>query len=208
MKKLRSTKKLTLLGVLLAIEILLALTPIGFVPLGFTKATTIHIPVIIGAIFLGPMAGVILGAGFGIMSIIMNTISPSLTSFVFSPFITVGGTAGNMYSLVVALVPRMMIGLSAYYSYKWVSKWDKKGIMAYATAGVVGSLTNTVLVLTGIYLFFGQSYAAAREVAFEALFGVIMGIVGINGIPEAIVAAVIVATLCKVLKSIFKTIGD
>lgn len=205
MNKLKNTKFVTLLGVLLAIEIILAVTPIGFIPLGFTKATTVHIPVIIGAIFLGPVGGLILGSTFGILSIIMNTVSPALTSFVFSPFITVGGTTGNLWSIVVALVPRMMIGITAYYSYKWVKKWNDKGIIAYATAGIVGSLTNTLLVMGGIYIFFGQQYAAAKEVAFEALFGVIIGIIGMNGIPEAIVAAIIVATLCKVLKRIFRT---
>ena len=192
------------MGVLLAIEIIMAFTPLGFVPLGFTKATTIHIPVVIGAIFLGPLAGAILGGAFGILSIIINTVSPALTSFVFSPFITIGGAQGNIWSLVIALVPRMLIGIVAYYSYKWVSKIDKTKVIAYATAGVVGSLTNTVLVMSGIYIFFGQQYAAAKEVTFEALFGVIMGIIGINGIPEAIVAAIIVALVCKVLKSVFK----
>ncbi|MDU6855666.1 MAG: ECF transporter S component [Clostridiales bacterium] len=204
MKKSKNTKFITLMGVLLAIEIIMAFTPLGFVPLGFTKATTIHIPVVIGAIFLGPLAGIILGGAFGILSIIINTVSPALTSFVFSPFITIGGAQGNIWSLVIALVPRMLIGIVAYYSYKWVSKIDKTKVIAYATAGVVGSLTNTVLVMSGIYIFFGQQYAAAKEVTFEALFGVIMGIIGINGIPEAIVAAIIVALVCKVLKSVFK----
>lgn len=204
MKKSKNTKFITLMGVLLAIEIIMAFTPLGFVPLGFTKATTIHIPVVIGAIFLGPLAGTILGGAFGILSIIINTVSPALTSFVFSPFITIGGAQGNIWSLVIALVPRMLIGIVAYYSYKWVSKIDKTKVIAYATAGVVGSLTNTVLVMSGIYIFFGQQYAAAKEVTFEALFGVIMGIIGVNGIPEAIVAAIIVALVCKGLKSVFK----
>ncbi len=204
MKKSKNTKFITLMGVLLAIEIIMAFTPLGFVPLGFTKATTIHIPVVIGAIFLGPLAGAILGGAFGILSIIINTVSPALTSFVFSPFITIGGAQGNIWSLVIALVPRMLIGIVAYYSYKWVSKIDKTKVIAYATAGIVGSLTNTVLVMSGIYIFFGQQYAAAKEVTFEALFGVIMGIIGVNGIPEAIVAAIIVTLVCKVLKSVFK----
>ena len=204
MKKSKNTKFITLMGVLLAIEIIMAFTPLGFVPLGFTKATTIHIPVVIGAIFLGPLAGAILGGAFGILSIIINTVSPALTSFVFSPFITIGGAQGNIWSLVIALVPRMLIGIVAYYSYKWVSKIDKTKVIAYATAGVVGSLTNTVLVMSGIYIFFGQQYAAAKEVTFEALFGVIMGIIGVNGIPEAILAAIIVTLVCKVLKSVFK----
>lgn len=203
MKTFRNTKSLVLVGVLLAIEILLAFTPLGFIPLGITKATTIHIPVIIGAIFLGPVAGGVLGLAFGMMSVIINTITPTLTSFVFSPFYSLGDMQGNILSLVIALVPRMLIGIVAYYSYKFVSKFDKKKVVAYAVAGVLGSITNTILVMSGIYVFFGEQYAAAKGVAFETLFGVIMGIIGINGIPEAIVAAILVSTVGKVLGSIF-----
>lgn len=204
MKTFKNTKFIALMGVLLAMEIILAFTPLGFVPLGFTKATTIHIPVVIGAIFLGPLGGAVLGCAFGILSIIINTVSPALTSFVFSPFITIGSTQGNIWSLVIALIPRILVGITAYYSYNWVSKINKTKIIAYATAAIVGSLTNTVLVMGGIYIFFGQQYAAAKEVAFEALFGVIMGIIGVNGIPEAIVAAIIVTIVCKVLRSVFR----
>lgn len=204
MKSLKDTRFLTLLGVLLAVEILLGSTPLGFIPLGFTKATTIHIPVIIGAIFLGPVGGIILGTTFGILSVIVNTVTPSLTSFVFSPFITIGGTGGNLWSLVVAIIPRMMIGVTAYYAYRWVNRVSKKKELAYITAGVVGSLTNTILVMGFIYMFFGKQYAAAKGISFEALFGVIMGIIGINGVPEAIIAAIIVTGICRVLKGAFK----
>ncbi|MGL4362100.1 MAG: ECF transporter S component [Cellulosilyticaceae bacterium] len=204
MKQLKSTKFLTLISILLAIEILLGLTPLGFIPLGFTKATTVHIPVIIGAIFLGPLGGAVLGFAFGVISIIINTITPSLTSFVFSPFISIGANSGNVWSIVVAILPRMMIGITAYYTYRIMRKISTNKTVAYAAAGIIGSLTNTVLVMSGIYIFFGQQYAEAKEVAFEALFSVIMGIIGINGIPEAIVGAVIVSILCKILKAIFR----
>ncbi|OON97904.1 MAG: ECF transporter S component [Epulopiscium sp. Nele67-Bin005] len=202
--KLKDTKYLTLLGIFLAIEIILASTPLGFVPLGFTKATTVHIPVIIGAITLGPLAGMILGAAFGISSIIVSTVTPSLTAFVFSPFVTIGGVRGNIFSLVIALVPRILIGVTAYFSYKATLKITKKNTVAYATAGVVGSMTNTILVMSLIYTFFGEQYAAAREIEFEALFALIMSIVGINGVPEAIVAGIIVTLVCTALGKVFK----
>lgn len=204
MNTLRNTKSLALLGVLLAIEIILNFTPLGLIPLGFMNATTLHIPVIIGAIFLGPIGGGILGAAFGILSVITNTIRPNITSFVFSPFITISNTSGNFTSLIIAIVPRILIGVVAYYVYKWVSKKCKSKMTAYSLAALVGSLTNTILVMGGIYVFFGSAYAAAKGLAFEALFGVILSVVGINGIPEAIVAAIVVSTICKVLSQIYK----
>ena len=204
MNTLRNTKSLALLGVLLAIEIMLNFTPLGLIPLGFMNATTLHIPVIIGAIFLGPIGGGILGASFGILSVITNTIRPNITSFVFSPFITISNTSGNFTSLIIAIVPRILIGVVAYYVYKVASKKCKNNITAYSLAGLAGSLTNTIFVMGGIYLFFGSAYAAAKGLAFEALFGVILSVVGINGIPEAIVATIVVSTMCRVLSQIYK----
>ena len=60
-------KALTLVGLLAAVEVVLTLTPLGFIPLGVTKATTIHIPVILGAVLLGPAAGAVLGGVFGVL---------------------------------------------------------------------------------------------------------------------------------------------
>lgn len=188
---------MVLIAIFIAIEILLAMTPLGFVPLGVTRATTIHIPVILGAIILGPKAGALLGGAFGLISILMNTYSPTITSFVFSPFYALGDFSGNGWSLVIALVPRILIGVTSYFTFKAVNKLNKNKVFAYMGAGIVGSLTNTIFVMSGIYLFFGRTYAAAKEMPFEALFGFIMTTIGINGIPEAIVAAILTAALGK-----------
>ena len=61
-----------------AIVVLLANTPLGMIQLPIIKATTTHIPVILGAILMGPLAGTILGCVFGICSMINNTIAPAL----------------------------------------------------------------------------------------------------------------------------------
>ncbi|OON96125.1 MAG: ECF transporter S component [Candidatus Epulonipiscioides saccharophilum] len=200
------TKKLTLLSVLLAIEIILSYTPLGFIPLGFMNATTSHIPVIIGAIFLGPIAGGGLGLAFGILSVIRATATPIVTSFVFSPFVSVGEISGNFYSLVIAIVPRILIGVFSYYAYAYCSKLKMKDSLRYAVAGIVGSMTNTIFVMSFIYIFFAKPYASVLGLEVSALFGFIMGIVGMNGIPEAIVASIIVSMLCKILMPIFKKV--
>lgn len=60
-----------------ALIILLAFTPfLGYIPLGFTRATIIHIPVIIGSILLGPKQGAVLGLVFGLTSLVNNTVNP------------------------------------------------------------------------------------------------------------------------------------
>ena len=97
-----------------------------------------------------------------------------------------------------------MIGVTAYYTYKLVRKMDKTKIVAFAAAGVVGALTNTILVMASIYLFFGEQYAAVNHIAVGALFTLIIGIIGTNGVPEAIIAGIIVPAICKPLSKIFK----
>lgn len=203
-EKTAKTKELVLMAMFTAIIIAMAFVPyFGYIPLGFMNATIIHIPVIIGAIVLGPKKGAFLGGVFGLTSMINNTFNPNLTSFVFSPFYSVGDVHGNFASIIVCMVPRILIGVVAYYVYKGMlklfAKFKAKSIAALAVAGVAGSLTNTLLVMNGIYFLFGSSYAAAKGIAFEALYGVILGIIGTQGVPEAIVAAVLVMGIGKAL---------
>ena len=208
--KSETTKEMVLTALFVAIIIAMAFIPyLGYIPLGFINATTIHIPVILGALFLGPKRGAFLGGVFGLTSMINNTfINPSITSFVFSPFYSIGQVHGSFSSIIVCFVPRIMIGVVAYYVFRIVSRLFKKlrggNIIAFACAGVAGSLTNTLLVMSGIYFLFGESYATAKGIALDALYGFILTIIGTVGIPEAIVAAILVTAIGKVLSSVFK----
>ena len=136
---------------------------------------------------------------------INNTFNPNLTSFVFSPFYSLGNVHGNFKSLIICFVPRILIGVVAYYVYTGIVKLIKKknsgksSAAALAAAGAAGALTNTLLVMNGIYFLFGSSYANAKGIATDALYGVILGVIGTQGVPEAIVAAVLTAAIGKAL---------
>ncbi len=193
-------RHLTLLALFAAIIVVMANVPfLGYIPLGFMNATTIHIPVIIGACLLGPKSGAFLGGVFGLTSLINNTLRPLVTSFVFTPFYSLDPRfSGGLRSLVICFVPRMLIGIVAGLLFKWLK--DRTGpLLACGAAGFLGSLTNTVFVMGGIYLLYGASYAEAKNLGFEALLGVIMGVVGVNGVPEAILAAFLTAVICPPL---------
>jgi uncharacterized membrane protein len=199
-----STSVMIQLALLIAIMIVMAMVPfLGYIPLTPTiRATTIHIPVIIGAILLGPKAGALLGGVFGLTSLVTNTINGGVTAFVFTPFYQLGDTSGNFWSLVICFVPRILIGVVAGYLYRWIQKIDKSKIAACTLAGIFGSLTNTILVMGGIYLFFGKEYAQAKEIAFNTLLKVIGGVIAVNGVLEAVVAAVIATLVARPLLSI------
>ena len=205
-KKSSNTTALVQLALFGAIVILLAFTPfIGYIPLGLVKATTIHIPVIIGSIVLGPKRGAILGFIFGLTSLINNTINPSLTSFVFTPFYSFGNANGNFLSLIICFVPRILVGVVPYFVYKFFTKFLSSISVACIFAGICGSLTNTILVMSMISLFFADSYSVAYSLAQgkaeTMLYSAILAVVFINSIPEAIVAAIITTFVVKAIKS-------
>ena len=197
--KKHDTRFMVSVGLMAAIVIVLANTPLGMIQLPIVKATTVHIPVIIGAILLGPMAGAILGGVFGVCSLISNTIAPTLLSFAFSPFMSTTGIIGAIKAIWVSVGCRILIGLAAGWLWRLLKKIKLNQIVALSITGFVGSMVNTVAVMGSIYLLFAQQYAQAKDVAVTAVWGLIMGTVTASGIPEAIAAAVLVAVVTKVL---------
>lgn len=210
MKK-NSTFEMVLTAIFLGIMILMSLVPfLGFIPIGPLNATIMHIPVIIGAILLGPKRGAFLGTAFGLLSVWNATTRPSALSFVFSPFIPVIGTNhGDWKALIVAILPRILIGVVPYFVFKLCQKLlkNKGQFVALFIAGVSGGLTNTLLVMNLIYFLFQKPYGeylASLGNATSALYGAILAVIGTQGVPESIVAGVITAIVCTILLRLMK----
>lgn len=165
---------------------------LGFIPIGPLRATTLHIPVIIAGIVLGKEKGAGIGLVFGISSLIINTIQPTITSFVFSPFIS-----GSILSALIAIVPRILIGYVAGWIYELLK--EKNDYLAMITGSFLGSITNTFLVLGGIYVIFGSEYASALGKSFSELLPYLLGIITTNGILEAIVGTIIAVMVSRIL---------
>lgn len=196
------SKQAAILGMFGAIIFLLAFTPLGFIPLPFLRATTIHIPVIIGSLILGPKLGAVLGLMFGLASILTATLTPFPTSFVFSPLIPVPGTgSGSPFAVIVAIVPRVLVGVFPWYAFAGLRKLlgGKLDIISAAVAGVVGSLTNTIFVMHFIFFIFAEPWAYARNETADFLYGAILAIIAANGVPEAVVAAILVSAITAAL---------
>ena len=198
MKKQRhDTRWMVSVALMAAIVIVLANTPLGMIQLPIIKATTVHIPVIIGAVLLGPSV-------FGICSLISNTMAPTLLSFAFSPFMSTSGIPGALKAIWVSVGCRILIGVAAGWLWILFARLKVNQIIALPIVGFVGSMVNTITVMGSIYLLFAQQYAEAKEVAVTAVWGLVMGTVTASGIPEAIAAAILVLALGKVLISVFK----
>jgi len=201
--KTKNTRWLTSVALMAAIVILLANTPLGMIQLPIVKATTVHIPVIIGAILLGPTAGAILGGVFGVCSLISNTMAPTLLSFAFSPFMSMTGISGALKAIWISVGCRIMIGLISGWVWMIFKKFKANHIISLPITGFIGSMVNTVFVMGSIYYLLAAEYAQVKNVGVEAVFGLVMGTVLASGIPEAIAAAVLVTVIGKVLLKIF-----
>lgn len=206
-KQKRDTRWLVQLALMAAIIVVLANTPLGMIQLPIIKATTIHIPVILGAILMGPLAGGILGGVFGICSMVSNTVAPVITSFAFSPFLSTTGLAGAVKAIWICLGCRILIGVVAGWLWVGLRRVHLPEMAALPIVGFVGSMVNTVCVMGSIYLLFAQQYAEAQNVGMTAVFGLIMGTVVASGFPEAIAAAVLVAVIGKALCAVFRRAG-
>ena len=203
-RRKKDTKWMVSVALMAAIVIVLANTPLGMIQLPIIKATTVHIPVIIGAVLLGPTAGAILGGVFGFCSLVSNTMAPTLLSFAFSPFLTTTGLVGAIKAIWISVGCRILIGLVAGWLWILLKNLKVNQSIALVITGFIGSMTNTITVMGSIYLLFAQQYAEAKEVAITAVWGLIMGTVTASGIPEAIAAAILVLALGKVLLKFMK----
>ena len=188
--KSRKTKKLevrkmAIIGVLAAISIMLSMTPLGFIPLGPVNASIMHIPVIIGAVLEGPLVGITVGLIFGATSLFRALTMPTITSFA-------------LINPLVSILPRVLIGIVAYYVYKLTIKLTKNTCVSGWITGVIGSLVNTIGVLGMIYILYGARYAEALGKSASAAKTLILTLIATNGIPEAIVAGFVVSAICVV----------
>ena len=178
-------RKLVIIGMLSGICMVLGLTGYGFIPLPTTKATIMHLPVIIGAILEGPIVGMAIGLIFGLFSIFQNLSAPTLLSFAF-------------INPLVSVLPRILIAITAYATYRAFAK--KSETLGVGMGALVGSLTNTIGVLGMMYFLYAAEYAAAKSLDPDVVLSVIVGVATMNGIPEAVVSVLLIVPLVAAVR--------
>ena len=199
MKRNQKTKTIALFSMFLAIELLLVLTPLGYIRTPFLSITVMHIPVIAAGILMGPSYGAALGLVFGLTSVWNATMSPTITSFCFSPFVTIGGVSGNWTSLIIAIVPRVLLGWIAGTLFNAFYKKLNRPLSALVS-GVLATLCHTIMVLGLIALLWGPQYAQAIGQSPDTLLMYLALVVLTNGIFEMIAAGIVSMALAKAIK--------
>lgn len=194
-----NVRRMALLAMLSGVILVMQTTGIGMIPLPMFKLTIMHIPVILGAVLLGPGAGTFLGAVFGACSVWANTTAPNVMSMFFSPFLSVTGWVGAVKALWVSVGCRMTMGFLSGWIWRLLNKLGAKDLLSLPITAALSTILNTVLVLGSICLLFPQDYAQINNTTVNALFTIIGTTVATNGIAEAIAAAVLVTGIGKAL---------
>lgn len=193
-------------ALLLAVEIIFCFTVFGTLPaIGPLSATLSHIPVIVTAIILGTKAGAGMGFAFGCCSFIYwSFVAPTVTSFLYTPLVTIGEYSGNFGSILICFVPRILIGVVVSLVFLGLKKVIKNEIVCAVVSGVLGSLTNTILVLFGMALFFSDAFLSMNSAIGNSIFYIIGFIVLTNGLPEAVIGALAAALVALPVKKAVK----
>lgn len=177
-------------AILIAILLLMAFTPAGYLRIGTMTITFLTIPVIVGAIVLGPAAGCLLGTVFG------------LTSFYQCFGMDPMGTALMQISLprtfFFTVVPRLLMGLCVGLIFK---AFKKRTAVAYTVTSFFGPFLNTLFFMTAIIACFWhtdviQAWAASIPGATNVFLFAVLS-VGVNFIVEAIVCTIVGAAVSK-----------
>jgi uncharacterized membrane protein len=147
-----------------------------------------------------------MGAFAGLFSFLVWTFTPPnpLIAFVFTPFYGLGTTHGNIWSLVICFVPRILVGVVAGACFKLFTRLKWNSGLTYGLSGALGSLVNTFGVLGGIYVFFGHNYATVLGKGFDVLLGLIGLTILTSGIPEAVIGGVAAYAVCRPLQKYMK----
>lgn len=191
-----SLKKKLWFSFFIVIQIILSVSPLGFIYFGGISVTLLTIPVILGAFLFGKKEGIILGFLFGFLSLLRASFTPDISAFLFSPFVQVGGHSGNLYSLVICFFPRIFLG---WFVGMMKEKFGNKQWLSLASITFIASMIHTLLVLLCIFLFFAKEYSALMNISSNLVLAGLGIVFATNGISEAIVAVLLVPTIYQAL---------
>ncbi len=177
------TRTLVLYALFMALTLLLGMTPIGLIPLGFINLTVLHIPTIVAAIVLGTKGGLVVGALFGLAS--------TLSALGLSPMVPQSGLAAALvavnpfYVIAMCFIPRLLIPVTTSALYRLCVRKGQK--FAVGGAAIVGSLTNTIFYLGLMLVFYHMAGLDSTPVV------AVIGGTGLIAAPMEALAAMLIA---------------
>lgn len=189
MKNLK-TNTMTQTAILAAVVLIMAFTPLGYLKTPGLEITFITIPVIIGAVIIGPKAGAVLGCLFGLTSFLqcfgLSTFGAALLAI--NPF----------YTFIVCVIPRTLMGFLCGVVFKFLSRKSDSALV-YGVSSLCGALLNTLFFMSFLIFFFGSSDYIKGFMGDMSVLRFVVAFVGAQGAIEAAVCFVIAAAISKTL---------
>lgn len=193
MKTGNHSRRVTLLGFLTAILLVLSMTPLGYLNIGPLAISFNMIPVAVGAAALGPVGGAVLGAVFGMTSFLQclgiggNSIM-GVILFDINPLL----------AFVQRFVPRLVTGFLVGVIYKVCRKFTRAGIAGSIT-GFFAAFLNTALFMGALVLLFGNTQYLSDVMAGRNVLVFICSYVGVNAVAEMLASTLVAGALCATL---------
>lgn len=199
MKRNSKTTYLVEMSLLVAIILIMAFTPIGYIKTFGLEITLIVVPVTVGAIILGPVGGAILGAVFGITSFIQ--------CFGLSAFGAVLLGIDPIATLILCIVPRLLMGWLTGLIYVGLIKHKSMKNFKVIITNLAGPLMNTFFFMSFLVIFFYKTdyiQGMVTSVGAKNVFAFLIAFVGINGLVEAIFCFLVGSAITKALQMALK----
>ncbi|MBQ5917628.1 MAG: ECF transporter S component [Lachnospiraceae bacterium] len=197
-KKKFNTKKMVQLAILIAIIMLMAFTPLGYLKIFVLDITLIVVPVAVGAVLLGPTAGAILGFTFGFTSFILSFSSPLGAMMLdISP----------VFRVLTCIIPRVLCGWLTGVVYSVMRKGNKVSKFAVPVANLSCPIFNTIFFMTALMLFYYNTPAIQDMATSMGVFNpiaLVFAMVGVNAVIEAVACFVVGTAITKALQVAFK----
>lgn len=196
-KRLFNTRDITVIGLMIALTVVMLNTPLGVITLPMIRITIAHVPILITAVLFGLPQALIVALAFGTTSLIIAATQPVS---VLDPFFV---------NPLISILPRLLIPVTAYFSYKALGKLlrNVKAGQAIAVAAslAIGNLTNTFGVYTMLYLVYARDITEATGTpAVTLIIGLISTSTAIKCAAIVLICTPVVMGLKKALKNIWK----
>lgn len=198
---MRSTKtiKMAQMAILIAVVLIMAFTPLGYLKTVGLEISLITIPVAIGAMVIGPGAGAVLGAVFGLTSFYQ--------CFGMSQFGAMLLSINPLYTFLVCVPTRILMGYLAGVLFKVFIKADNSNTICYFVGGFMTAFLNTLFFMGTLILFFWNTeYIQSLNAAGANALMFVVAFVGINGVVEWIATTIVGGIVSKAVAKIAKNV--
>jgi len=193
MKNRKNLNRFVLLALFVAIELVFRLIGLGSVPVGPLVMSFLTVPIAVGAMLLGPLEGMALGAVFGFCSLWdAVTGAGGMTAMLFG--------INAVHTVILCVATRALMGLLTGLIFKGLYRVDRTKTVSYFAGAFCAPFLNTLLFMGYIVLAFYQtdyvqSLVAGKGATNPFMFVVLL--VGMQGLIEMLVCTITAGAVSK-----------